>query len=203
MTSGPQVACLQWRHCGHGGAPGTRDETTEGIDVTDRRGTSAPTTTGIATGDGIATGAGEVAGGPSRRTVLRMVGAGGAIATVTFVAGCGSEKKSEGSGEDTAKVQAAVQQAVSGGKVPVGSGVVLEDVGAVVTQPTAGQYHVFSSTCPHAGGKVTTFEEGTGRPVCVLHGSVFDATTVDVVAGPSPKGIAKIDVPVSGATAAS
>lgn len=139
---------------------------------------------------------------PSRRTVLRMLGVGGAVATVTFMTGCGSSDKGGAPAEDTAKVQSAVQQAVSGGKVPVGSGLVLEDVGAVVTQPKKNEYHVFSTYCPHAGGKVSTFEEGTGRPVCVLHGSIFDPTTGEVVGGPSPKGLTKYDVAVPGATAA-
>lgn len=138
----------------------------------------------------------DAAPAPSRRTVLRMVGLGGALATVTFMAGCGSNEGS--SSEVPAKVQEAVQQAVASGSVPVGSGLVLEDVGAVVTQPTQGEYHVFSSTCPHANGKVTTFEQG--RPACLLHGSMFDPKTGDVVAGPSQQGLRKYDVSLPGAT---
>ncbi|GAB49107.1 Rieske (2Fe-2S) protein [Mobilicoccus pelagius] len=140
---------------------------------------------------------------PSRRTVLRMVGVGGAIATVTFVAGCGSKDEKKGgaaSPEETQKVQTAVQKAVSAGQVPVGGGLVLEDVGAVVTQPSAGEYNVFSTYCPHAGGRVTAIEEGSGRPVCVLHGSVFDSKSGEVVAGPSPAGLTRYDVALGGAT---
>ena len=76
----------------------------------------------------------------------------------------------------------------------------LEDVGAVVTQPAKGDYKVFSTYCPHAGGQVTRIEEGTGRPVCLLHGSVFDASTGAVVAGPSPRGLTPIPVATGGAT---
>ncbi|WP_176489776.1 Rieske (2Fe-2S) protein [Mobilicoccus massiliensis] len=138
---------------------------------------------------------------PSRRTVLKIAGAGGAIATVTFVSACGSgEKKSEAPDKDNAKVQAAVQQAVTSGQVPVGGAAFLTDVGAVVTQPTTGQYKVFSTWCPHAGAEVTMLDEKTGRIVCVLHGSQFDPTTGEVKVGPSPAGLKPIEVAVSAPT---
>ena len=139
---------------------------------------------------------------PSRRTVLRLLGVGGAVTTVTFLAGCGSSSSRDAAPGASPEVEAAVTKAVTGGSVPVGGGVVLEDVGAVLTRPAESEYHVFSSYCPHAGGTVTTFEEGTGRPVCVLHGSIFDARTGEVVAGPSPKGLTPYDVPLPASSTA-
>lgn len=138
-----------------------------------------------------------------RRTVLKLAGAGGAaIATITFVAGCGSGGD-EGSGgskeaaQPSAEVQAAVEQAVTGGQVKVGGAAFLEEAGVVVTQPTAGDYKVFSDKCPHQNAPVTMLDEGSGRIVCVLHGSQFDPTTGEVVVGPSARGLTPMAVDVA------
>ncbi|MFE3546678.1 ubiquinol-cytochrome c reductase iron-sulfur subunit [Nocardia sp. NPDC059177] len=53
--------------------------------------------------------------------------------------------------------------------VPVGGGVVAGDT--VVTQPAAGTFVGLSSTCTHAGCRVTTVANGTIN--CPCHGSRF------------------------------
>jgi Rieske Fe-S protein len=64
--------------------------------------------------------------------------------------------------------------------VPVGSGVILDDI--VVTQPTAGVFKGFSSVCTHAGCKVSKIENGTID--CPCHGSKFSLEGA-VVQGPA------------------
>ncbi|HVT66599.1 MAG TPA: Rieske (2Fe-2S) protein [Trebonia sp.] len=63
----------------------------------------------------------------------------------------------------------------------------------VVLQPSPGRFLAFDAVCPHAGCTV-----GYSSPdrllVCPCHGSVFDATTGDVLGGPAPHGLRRIDV---------
>ncbi|HYH33043.1 MAG TPA: Rieske (2Fe-2S) protein [Pseudonocardia sp.] len=66
--------------------------------------------------------------------------------------------------------------------VPVGSGRIFDATGVVVTQPDAGTYAAFSTTCPHQGCAVTSVE-GTNI-VCPCHGSMF-ALDGSVVQGPA------------------
>ena len=54
--------------------------------------------------------------------------------------------------------------------VPVGSGVIVDDV--VITQPTAGEFKGFSSTCTHKGCAVNKVADGTID--CPCHGSKFN-----------------------------
>lgn len=74
--------------------------------------------------------------------------------------------------------------------VPVGSGVIIDDV--VLTQPSAGVFKAFSTVCTHAGCTVSKVAEGTID--CPCHGSKFNLDGT-VAKGPAsrslePKGIA-------------
>ena len=77
----------------------------------------------------------------------------------------------------------------------------LEEERVIITQPTAGQYKVFSDVCLHQNGRVTMQDESTGRLVCVLHGSQFDPATGEVIVGPSAYGLKPVDVAVPSKTA--
>ena len=70
---------------------------------------------------------------------------------------------------------------VAAADIPTGSGLVVGDY--VVTHPEEGTYHAFSARCPHQGGRISEFADGT--MVCPDHGSHFDMATGDVVSGPS------------------
>lgn len=66
--------------------------------------------------------------------------------------------------------------------VPVGSGVILGDEGIVVTQPTAGEFRGFSSTCTHKGCTVGSVTDTIN---CPCHGSRFAISDGSVVNGPA------------------
>jgi Rieske Fe-S protein len=76
---------------------------------------------------------------------------------------------------------------VAAAAVPVGGGVVLSERHLVVTQPTAGTFAAFDTTCPHAGCEVTTVEGGLIG--CPCHGSRFRVADGGVVAGPAKRGL--------------
>jgi Rieske Fe-S protein len=55
--------------------------------------------------------------------------------------------------------------------VPVGGARIFDAAGVVVTQPTAGSYSAFSTTCTHQGCAVSSIEGA--NIVCPCHGSMF------------------------------
>jgi Rieske Fe-S protein len=76
--------------------------------------------------------------------------------------------------------------------VPVGSGVILDDI--VVTQPTAGVFEAFSSVCTHAG---CTVSEVTDVISCPCHGSKFNLDG-SVANGPAKKPLESKAIKVQG-----
>ena len=77
--------------------------------------------------------------------------------------------------------------------VPVGSGVIVDKV--VVTQPTAGVFKGFSSTCTHKGCTVDKIADGTID--CPCHGSKFNLDG-SIANGPATKPLAAEAVTVQG-----
>ncbi|MBD0737744.1 Rieske (2Fe-2S) protein [Streptomyces sp. CBMA29] len=80
--------------------------------------------------------------------------------------------------------------------VPVGGGKIYADQKVVVTQPTAGQYKAFSSTCTHLGCQVGSVSDGTIN--CPCHGSKFHVADGSVASGPATKPLPTENVTVSG-----
>lgn len=81
-------------------------------------------------------------------------------------------------------------------QVPVGGGTIYADKKVVVTQPTAGTFKAFDTTCPHLGCPVTKVADG--RIKCPCHGSQFDLATGARVAGPAETGLKPKTVTVKG-----
>ncbi len=77
--------------------------------------------------------------------------------------------------------------------VPVGSGLIVGEV--VVTQPAAGDFKGFSSTCTHAGCTLNEVADGTIK--CPCHGSKFNLDG-SVAQGPATKPLTPQAVAVQG-----
>ncbi|NMO93802.1 Rieske (2Fe-2S) protein [Actinomycetospora sp. TBRC 11914] len=118
---------------------------------------------------------------PGRRTVL--------LAACAGLAACGAAACAEyGSGAPPpAAPPAAGPAGIAGATVPVGGGVVLADRGVVVTQPVAGTFAAFGTTCPHQGCSVDTVADGT--ITCPCHGSRFRVADGGVAQGPATRGL--------------
>jgi Rieske Fe-S protein len=69
--------------------------------------------------------------------------------------------------------------------IPVGGGKIFADQTTVVTQPSAGEFKVFSAVCTHMGCIVNQIADG--RIDCPCHGSEYSITDGAVLAGPAPK----------------
>lgn len=129
-----------------------------------------------------------------RRTAL--AGAGVAAAALGLAAACSSDNSSSSKTSSSAATSPGGQTAApltSTSDVPVGGGVIVGDT--VVTQPTAGTFSGFSTTCTHAGCKVNKVVNGVIE--CPCHGSSFhlDGT---VAHGPATRPLDSHPVKVQG-----
>ena len=123
-----------------------------------------------------------------RQHVIRVAGL---VLTAGTLAACGSEG-------DKGDKPAAPAEAPSGAiaktaDVPVGSGIIVDDV--VVTQPAAGEFKAFSSSCTHKGCAVNKVADGTID--CPCHGSKFNLDG-SVAKGPATKPLEAKPVTVEG-----
>ncbi|MGQ0576182.1 MAG: Rieske (2Fe-2S) protein [Pseudonocardia sp.] len=133
----------------------------------------------------------------TRRTVL----VGACTTCAAAVAGCASY----GSGRSAAPPPPPPAAGGGGGgaaalvgtaDVPVGGGVILAAQSVVVTQPTAGTFKAFDTTCTHQG---CTVNEVTGGNInCPCHGSSFSVVDGSVTGGPAPSPLAEKAVKVEG-----
>jgi Rieske Fe-S protein len=158
--------------------------------------------------------------GVSRRKVLGLTVAG-AAGLITAACG-GSGSTASGSDPTTS---AAGTPTSSGGStptsgdgsaglvatsdVPVGGGVFIkngkivanpgpqEKLTAVVTQPTAGDFKAFTTTCTHQQCTVGEIKDGT--ILCPCHGSTYSIKDGSVTGGPAPKALTAISIKVDGA----
>jgi Rieske Fe-S protein len=80
--------------------------------------------------------------------------------------------------------------------IPVGGGAIFADRQVVVTQPTAGEFKAFSSTCTHEGCTVSQVSDGTIN--CPCHGSRFSVTDGSVVRGPAQSPLPAKNIQVEG-----
>ena len=128
----------------------------------------------------------------SRRAVVLGAGAA-AVGAGVLVAGC-STVEAPGATGQTADDPAGTPVGPAS-DVPVGSGVIFEALGVVVTQATAGSYAAFSTACPHQGCAVTAVEGAS--IVCPCHGSTF-ALDGSVTNGPAETGLESLPIAVTG-----
>ena len=149
---------------------------------------------------------GDVHVSVTRRAVLR----GGSLAVVGGVVGwllarnSAAAKRSAGVGAangyqyspPSTQSSGPGRRLVDAASVPAGGGVVVTKARIVVTKDAGGAVHGFSALCTHQGCIVASVRHG--RILCPCHGSQFDATTGQVLAGPAPAPLNAVDVVVDG-----
>lgn len=81
--------------------------------------------------------------------------------------------------------------------IPVGGSIsaVLDNAPIIISQPTAGTVVAFSATCTHQGCKVAPAKKELD---CPCHGSRFNSTTGEMIAGPAKTALPPVAVSVSG-----
>jgi Rieske Fe-S protein len=127
----------------------------------------------------------------SRRTIL---GGAAVIGIGAVLAACEGTDAS-GGGDSHAKPSNGAGGETSLGKtsdVPVGSGIIVADAKAVVTQPAAGEFKAFSSVCTHKGCPVSKIAGDT--IMCTCHGSQFSTKDGSVVKGPATVALAALPI---------
>lgn len=142
----------------------------------------------------------------TRRALLRGSGLAvvGGIAGWLLARNSAAAKRSAGVGAANGYQYAPPVSRASGpgrrlvalGSVPAGGGVVVTKERVVVTKDSTGAVHGFSALCTHQGCIVASVRRG--RIVCPCHGSQFDATTGQVLAGPAPAPLNAVDIVVDG-----
>ncbi|MGH8824749.1 MAG: Rieske (2Fe-2S) protein [Jiangellaceae bacterium] len=80
--------------------------------------------------------------------------------------------------------------------VPVGGGIIITAEQIVVTQPTAGEFRAFGSTCTHQGCQVARVEDGLIQ--CPCHGSRYSVEDGSVQVGPAPSPLPEVAIVVEG-----
>jgi nitrite reductase/ring-hydroxylating ferredoxin subunit len=134
-----------------------------------------------------------------RRTVLQV---SGVLAVGGVLAACGGGAGSEPAGAAAGAASEAAGASGEGaaialvGDVPVGGGVVNDEVAIVVTQPSDGSIKAFTAVCPHQGCLVS--EVVDNEIICPCHDSRFSAVDGAVLQGPATEGLAAASVVVQG-----
>lgn len=136
----------------------------------------------------------------TRRTAL----AAGAVGVgVVALGACSSDESKPAAKKGAEPTPAASSPAPAGAiaalsDVPVGGAIAAKGSDGkpiIVAQPTAGQVVAFTAVCTHGGCTVAP----KGKDLdCPCHGSKYNAFTGEVINGPAPKALAKVDVKVDG-----
>jgi len=128
----------------------------------------------------------------TRRTVLQTAAiAGVGVATAGALAACSTDSGGDSGG---GAASGAAGDSVATADVPVGSGVIVGDT--VFTQPVAGEFAAFSTTCPHNQCPVNAVKGAVIS--CPCHGSEFSIEDGSVIQGPAKKGLTAQTVAVDG-----
>ncbi|MFI8206809.1 Rieske (2Fe-2S) protein [Streptomyces sp. NPDC085937] len=152
----------------------------------------------------------QPASGPARRTVVAAAGAAGLAVALTACGGSDDDAsaapaESGGAADDTADGgstggssddPAGGAPLASTADIFEGGGKVFADQRVVVTQPSAGEFKAFSSTCTHQGCAVRSVSDGLIN--CPCHNSNFSITDGSVSSGPATKPLPAVRISVSG-----
>lgn len=125
----------------------------------------------------------------TRRTVL--AGAGAAAVALGATACTGTAGRTAAPLSTTVRTDGTTVLATTD-QVPVGGGIAAGAV--IVTQPQAGTYEAFDSTCPHRGCAVVVQDAGL---VCPCHNSRFSLTGT-LEQGPANRDLTPVPITVDG-----
>lgn len=130
--------------------------------------------------------------GVSRRQAV--VGTAGLGAGAALLTACGSTEPESLTANDGRPTQATDMAAVE--DVPVGGVIQANNDGVTVmiTQPTEGTFHAFSSVCTHQGCQLNAQKEKT--MACPCHASVFSLEDGSVQGGPAETALPEFTVEV-------
>lgn len=139
----------------------------------------------------------------TRPRFLAALGLGGAAATLAACSTYSEQSAPSSSGEaatpaapsgSQAPADTATAQALAAtDQVPVGSGIIVDDV--VLTQPVAGEFKGFSNICTHTGCTLNEVADGTIN--CPCHGSKFNLDGT-VARGPASRPLDPAAIVVKG-----
>ncbi|BBC38143.1 hypothetical protein SGFS_094370 [Streptomyces graminofaciens] len=152
---------------------------------------------------------------PARRTVMAAAGVAGLAAALTA---CGSDDEASSTSDSSSSAAQDAGSGSAGGDdsadsgddssgsggtaiaktsdIPEGGGKIFESEGVVITQPTAGKYKAFSSTCTHRGCAVKSIADGLIN--CPCHNTNFSIEDGSVKSGPATTALPEKKVNVSG-----
>jgi Rieske Fe-S protein len=145
----------------------------------------------------------------NRRQLIRGAAVAGTVAAAAVgIAACGSSSGGSTSSAPAANNGGGSTGGAAGGSsgggttlgkssdIPVGGGVIFADQKVVVTQPVAGTFKGFSSTCTHLGCQVNKVADGLIQ--CPCHGSRYSVVDGSVKAGPAPKPLPAANISATG-----
>ncbi|MFJ3583601.1 Rieske (2Fe-2S) protein [Streptomyces sp. NPDC090127] len=136
--------------------------------------------------------------GVARRTVVSAAGGAGLVAALAACGsggGSGTDGKGGSGGGADAPAEAGAPLAKTA-DIPVGGGKVIDGRGVVITQPKAGEFKAFSSTCTHQGCAVSGVADGV--ITCPCHQSLFDFSDGSVKGGPATAPLPPTPIQVDG-----
>lgn len=134
---------------------------------------------------------------PDRRTFLARAGlAALAIGSASTLAGCSSSGSGTGSTSGSTAPGTGVRVPID--DVPLDGGLILTDAQFVVTQPSAGTFKAFSSTCTHQSCTVGAISNR--EIICPCHDSRFSIDNGSVITGPASNPLPEATVAVDGET---
>ena len=137
-----------------------------------------------------------------RRTVLAaglvcgVAGATGALLAKDALDGYGPPNSAPNSASPSGSGRGTPLARVA--DVPRGGGVVLADQRVVLTRSSDDVVAAFSAVCTDQGCLVESVSDGAIN--CPCHGSRFDATTGEVLAGPARQALARVPLALQGDT---
>ncbi len=123
----------------------------------------------------------------------QMIRGTGLVLTAGVLAACGNGGDKPAASSESPNTSAPGGAIAKTADVPVGSGVIVDDV--VITQPAAGEFKGFSSKCTHKGCAVNKVADGTID--CPCHGSKFGLDG-SVVKGPATEPLKTRAIAVQG-----